>query len=299
LPFRRAFVEGYDAARLVAGRVATRSIAIGMTDTSHSGRAGSTLNQQALLALLATAAAAILVALVLDRTMTLESLQHAVTPLVGFLITAPLGALASALVLARSRGWRAALGLLPAQLGLAWLTAAVAMAALRLPSFAQTCASNYHEYVRLEEPEHRQPGDLGPDLPFLEAIRGRLRSDRRTLVLTESFPLPDLPVILYPVKESSLTLKVNPHPEIVARLRARRLDAGGVPTDEILDKLHKAGLLVPWRDLEDPMLREYLRGFDAIIGLNVGLPLETLADFEVAVRFDARRQLLVKKPGRS
>src|SRR5262249_48791534 len=137
------------------------------------------------------------------------------------------------------------------------------------------------------------------DLPFLEAIRGRLRSDQRTLILTESFPCPDLPVILYPVKEASLTLKINPHPDIVARLRARRLEAASVPADEILDKLHKAGLLVPWRDLDDPALREYLRGFDAIVGLNVGLPLDTLGDFEVAVRFDRRRLLLVKKPGGS
>jgi hypothetical protein len=263
------------------------------------GRSDSTLNERALLAALGTSATAILVALVRERAVTLDAVLHAVTPPVGFLATAPLGALASWLWLARAHGWRAALRLAPAQLGLAWLIAAVLMAAVRLPTFAEACANNYHQYVQLADPERRQPTDLGPDLPFLEAIRGRLRSDQRTLILTESYPCPDLPVTLYPLKEASLTLKMNPHPDILARLRARKLDTGIVPTDEILDKMQKAGLLAPWRDLSDPALRDYLRGFDAIVGLNVGLPLETLPDFEVAVRFDARRVLLVKKPGRS
>src|SRR5262249_26032370 len=128
---RATMASEHRIARDLRRRVRPRFLPIGMTDHSSSWveapperRSDSTLDERALLAALGRGAMAIVVALVRERAVTLDTVLHAVTPPVGFFATAPLGALASWLWLARSRGWRPALRLAPAQLGLAWLMAA-------------------------------------------------------------------------------------------------------------------------------------------------------------------------------
>ncbi|MFO0981918.1 MAG: hypothetical protein U1E76_09285 [Planctomycetota bacterium] len=211
---------------------------------------------------------------------------------IGVLVTAPLGGLLSLLVVPRG----ARLGVALAQIGRAATLVCAAAIALGLPPLLHDSLLSYRHTITLVPRSQRTPADLGPDLPFLEAVRPHLPRAGRTLVLTESYPFPDLEVILYPLRDGEhLALKVNPHPDVLARLDQRTIEPGEVPTAKILELLRFAGLYVPWRNLDDAAFRAYLRGFDAIVGLNTSLELERLEGFAVVLAFDPRRKLLCKR----